>query len=42
MNEHNRKLPEEISDIVLAQQFELKKRKELYQSVHKMEYDGDI
>lgn len=42
MEEHKNKTPTEISEIVLAQNLHLKKRKELYQEVHGVEYDGDM
>ena len=40
MDEHKDKHPTEISKIVLNKRWNLKKRKELYTSVHGNEYDG--
>ena len=42
MEVHKDKTPIEISDIGLAEQWDLKMRKELYQSVHGVEYDGEL
>ena len=37
---HKNKTATEISEIVLAERWDLKKRRELYQVVHNKEYDG--
>ena len=36
------KTPIEISDIVLSERWDLKKRKELYQNIRGIEYDGEL
>ena len=40
MPEHKDKSPTEISEIVLSERWDLKKRKQLYQTVRGIEYDG--
>jgi hypothetical protein len=42
MDAHKDKSPIEISELVLAQRLDLRKRTELYRNVHGIEYNGDI
>jgi len=42
IDKHKYNTPIEISDIVLSEQWDLKKRKELYRIIHEVEYDGDL
>ena len=42
MDEHKNKTSVEISELVLSERLDLKKRKELYMSVHGEEYEGDL
>ena len=42
MEEHRGKSAVEISEIVLGERWDLKKRQELYRTIHGIEYDGDL
>lgn len=42
MDAHKDKTPIEISELVLAQRLDLKMRKDLYTTVHGIEYEGDL
>lgn len=42
MEEHKNKTPTEISEMVLAKAMHLDKRQNMYETIHKIEYDGII
>ena len=40
MNEYKNKTKIELADIILSERWDLKMRRELYRTIHNMEYDG--